>query len=169
MKKQRKTVIAVTRGAAVAALYASLTLVSAAVGLSSGFIQVRLSEALCLLPLMMPEAVAGLTLGCALANLITGCALWDIVFGSVATLIAALITRILRQYFIKYPLLGTLPTILSNAIIVPFILVFVYLEEGGYLLFVATVGLGEIVSAGALGWLFYKKIFTSSSLKGRFY
>ncbi len=169
MKNQRKAVMLITRAAAISALYVALTFISAAVGLSSGVIQVRLSEALCLLPLIMPEAVAGLTLGCALANFLTGCALWDIVFGSLATLIAAMLTRLLRKQFVKLPLLGTLPTILSNAIIIPFILMFVYGEEGAYLLFFATVGIGEVISAGALGWLFYKKIFTLAAISKRLY
>ena len=78
---------AITRGAAVAALYTALTLVSAVFGLSSGVIQLRLSESLCLLPLVMPEAVLGLYVGCIISNLITGCAFWDIIFGSLATLI----------------------------------------------------------------------------------
>ena len=73
----------------IAAIYVVLTLLAAMFGLSSGVIQLRLSEALCLLPLIFPEAVVGLTLGCALANLITGCVFWDIIFGSVATLIGA--------------------------------------------------------------------------------
>lgn len=167
MKSKQKTVKAVTRAAAIAALYVALTFISAAAGLSSGAIQVRLSEALCLLPLIMPEAVAGLTLGCALANFLTGCALWDIVFGSFATLIAAMLTRLLRKQFIKTPFLGTLPTILANAFIIPLVLIFVYGEEGAYLLFFATVGIGEVISAGILGLIFYKKIFLSPALSAR--
>lgn len=165
MKKQARTVRFITRSAAIAAIYVGLTLVSAAVGLSSGFIQVRLSESLCLLPLLMPEAVAGLTVGCILANLVTGCAIWDVIFGSLATFIGALLTRLLRDCFIKRPLLGTLPTILSNAIIVPFILIFVYFEEGAYLLFFATVGAGELISAGILGRIFYRKICDSPAIQ----
>ena len=167
MNNQRKTVKALTRAAAIGALYVALTFISAAAGLSSGAIQVRLSEALCLLPLIMPEAVAGLTLGCALANLLTGCALWDIVFGSLATFIAAVLTSLFKKQFVKMPFVGTLPTILANAIIIPLILIFVYGEEGAYLLFFATVGIGEIISAGVLGLIFYKKIFLSSALSAR--
>lgn len=165
MNKNSKTVRFITRSAAIAALYVGLTLISAAAGLSSGVIQVRLSEALCLLPLLLPEAVAGLTAGCALANLITGCALWDIVFGSLATLIAAIITRLFRNYFSKKPLIGTLPTVLANAAIIPLVLMLVYLEEGAYLFFFATVGIGEFISAGILGRLIYKKIFLSNAMR----
>ena len=167
MTNQRKTVKAVTRAAAIGALYVALTFISAAAGLSSGAIQVRLSEALCLLPLIMPEAVAGLTLGCALANFLTGCALWDIVFGSLATFIGAMLTRLFRKQFVKMPFMGTLPTILANALIIPLVLMFVYGEEGAYLLFFATVGIGEVISAGILGLIFYKKIFLSSALSSR--
>ena len=81
----------------IAAIYVALTFLSALMGLSSGAIQLRLSEAMCLLPLIFPEAIVGLTLGCAIANLVTGCVFWDIVFGSVATLIGALGAYLLRR------------------------------------------------------------------------
>ena len=164
MKNNKKTVRFITRSAAIASLYVGLTLVSAMVGLSGGAIQIRLSESLCLLPLIMPEAVAGLTVGCILANLITGCALWDIIFGSLATFIGAMVTRVFRNYFAKRPFLGSVPTVLANALIIPFILILVYMEEGAYLLFFATVGIGELISAGIIGSIVYNKISKSSAL-----
>ena len=111
-----------TIGGAIAALYVVLTLVANAFGLASGAIQVRLSEALTILPCFTAAAIPGLTVGCVLANLITGCALWDVVFGSLATLIGAAGTYLLR----KKPLLAWIPPVLSNAIIVPIVLQKVY-------------------------------------------
>ncbi len=150
MKQKRGSAnIALVRSAVIAALYVALTYVSFFLGLSSGVIQFRLSEALCVLPLFMPEAVVGVTLGCFIANLMTGCAVWDIVLGSVATLIGALGAYALRR--VKFSWLATLPTILANALIIPFVLIFIYGEAGAYWYFMATVGIGEIVCAGIGG------------------
>ena len=89
---------AVVYGSLIAALYVVLTFVSASMGLASGVIQVRLSECLCLLPCLIPAAVPGLTVGCMLANWLTGCAMLDVVFGSLATLIGAAGTRIMKKH-----------------------------------------------------------------------
>ena len=79
MKKQgySTSVRALTRGAMIAALYVALTYLASALGLASGVIQFRISEALCILPIFMPEAIAGLFVGCLLSNIFTGCLLWD--------------------------------------------------------------------------------------------
>ncbi len=132
MKRQNKTTLFLTRAGMIAAIYVALTMLSALMGLSSGAIQLRLSEAMCLLPLIFPEAIVGLTLGCALANFITGCAVWDIVFGSVATLIGAIGAYLLKRLPEKYEFLATVPTILANAIIVPFVLKYAYGIADGY-------------------------------------
>ena len=145
------TVGRLARGGMIAALYVALTYVAMAFGLSSGVIQFRISEALCILPIFMPEAIPGLTVGCFLANLLTGCAPWDVVFGTVATLIGAVGAYLIGK---KLPAwVATLPTVLANAIIVPFVLLYVYEAEGTYLFFMATVGLGELVCATGLGTL----------------
>jgi uncharacterized membrane protein len=104
----------------------------------------------------------GLTLGCALANLLTGRVFWDILFGSVATLIGALGAYLLRKLPEKYDFVATLPTILANAIIVPFVLMWAYGVSGGYFYLMLTVGIGEALSAGLLGTVIYrqmKKVF----------
>lgn len=137
----------VTNAAFIAAVYVVLTFVANAFGLASGVIQVRLSEALCILPFFSPAAIPGLFVGCLLANLITGCCLLDIVFGSLATLIGASLGYLLRKY--KY--LIPVPTILANAFIVPFVLIYGYGEPLPYWYLFATVGAGEVISAGALG------------------
>lgn len=137
----------VTNAAFIAAVYVVLTFLANAFGLASGVIQVRLSEALCILPFFTPAAIPGLFVGCILANLITGCCLLDIVFGSLATLIGASLGYLLRKY--KY--LIPVPTILANAFIVPFVLIYGYGEPLPYWYLFATVGAGEVISAGALG------------------
>lgn len=145
---------ALTQGAIVAALYVALTFVSAFFGLSSQVVQLRLSEVLCVLPIFMPAAIPGLFVGCLLANALTGCVVLDIVFGSVATLIGAVGTYLLR----KHPRLALLPPILANTIIVPFVLRYGYGAPDAIWFMMATVGLGEILSVGVLGTIFYQAI-----------
>ena len=89
MKKNRTQFI--TKAAIIAALYVVLTLISAAFGLSSGAIQIRISEALCALAFFTPAAIPGLTLGCLIANLITTAHILDLVFGTLATFIGVLV------------------------------------------------------------------------------
>lgn len=144
-----------TQGAMIAALYVVLTFIANLAGLASGVIQVRLSEVLTILPVFTAAAVPGLAVGCVLANLLTGCALWDVVFGSLATLIGALGTRLLRK---KSPMLAVLPPILSNMLIVPLVLQQVYGVEDAFWYLMLTVGAGEIISCGALGLLLYRSL-----------
>lgn len=142
----------IAQGALVAALYIILTLISNLLGLASGIIQIRLSEALTLLPVFIPAAVPGLFVGCIISNLITGCAMPDIIFGALATLAGAYGTYYLRRH--RY--LSSLPPILSNTIIIPWILSIVYNFEGSIVYFAATVFIGELISAGILGQLLIK-------------
>ncbi len=137
------------QGAIIAALYVVLTMIATSVGLSSGVIQVRISEALCVLPVFTPAAIPGLFIGCILANIFSGCLPWDIVFGSIATLLGAVGTYWLRER--KYICLA--PPIISNTLIVPWILSLVYHFEGSILYFSLTVFIGEVISAGILGYL----------------
>lgn len=141
-----------TRAALIAALYVILTFISQIFGLASGVIQFRLSEALTCMPLFYREAIPGLWIGCVLANLLTGCAVWDIVFGSAATLLGAVGTWYIGR---KKPLLGPVFPILSNMLIVPLVLRYVYGAEGSYWFLMVTVGAGEIVCCGILGMLLY--------------
>lgn len=139
------------RGALVAALYVVLTWLCALVGLDKSVIQLRLSEALCVLPAFTGAAVPGLFVGCLLANLLTGSALPDVVFGSLATLIGALGAYLLRRRKWLVPL----PTVLANALIIPFVLRFAYGAEGTIPYFMLTVGAGEVISAYICGMLLY--------------
>ena len=141
----------ITFGGVIAALYVVLTLVANAFGLASGAIQVRISEALTILPVFTAAAIPGLTVGCVLANIITGCLPWDIVFGSLATLIGAAGTRLLR----KKPLLAWIPPVISNMAIIPVVLQKVYGVPDAWWYLVLTVGAGEVISCGVLGLLLY--------------
>ena len=153
MRTNKKTVF-ICQSALIASLYVALTFVSALLGLSSGAVQVRLSEALCVLAVFTPSAIPGLAIGGLLANLITGCVVWDVVFGAVATLIGAVGTYLLK----KRPILALLPPILSNTVIIPFVLKYAYgLTEGIIYMFI-TVGIGEIISVGILGFILYKSL-----------
>ena len=148
MKKNNK-VIFLTQAAMIAALYVVLTLLAAAFGLSSGVIQVRFSEALTVLAFFTPAEIPGLFIGCILANWLTGALLWDIVFGSLATLVAAVFTYLLR----KNKWLAPIPPIVSNTVVVPLILKYVYELEGTIPFFMLTTCAGEIISCGVLGML----------------
>ena len=141
-----KKVLFLTHAAMIAALYTVLTFLANALGLASGVIQIRFSEALCILPYFTPAAVPGLFLGCLLSNILTGCAVPDIIFGSIATLIGALGSYALRHKKWLVPA----PPILANAIIVPLILKYAYAVEPLWFSFL-TVSAGEIISCGILG------------------
>jgi uncharacterized membrane protein len=139
-------------GGIIAALYVILTYVANAFGLASGVIQVRISEALTILPVFTVAAIPGVTIGCLLANLLTGCAFWDIVFGSVATLLGAVGTRLLR----KHPYIAWIPPVVSNMAIIPVVLQKVYNVPDAWWYLVITVGIGEVISCGVLGIILYQ-------------
>ena len=147
IKKRRRRLLSICYAGLIAALYAVLTCLVGAFGLANGAIQLRLSEALCVLPFFIPAAIPGLTLGCLISNLLMAAVWQDVVFGTLATLIGALGAYVLR----KFPALVPLPTVLANTVIVPFVLAYGYgMEEGiGYLML--TVGIGEILSAYIVG------------------
>ena len=144
---KRNSALYVAQSALIAALYVVLTWLSSALGLW----EIRFSEALCVLPYFTPAAVPGLTLGCVLANLLTGCAAWDIVLGSFATLIGAFIAyKLRRRSWVWAPW----PNIIANTLIVPFILMYVYMDTSRtYWGFVLYMAVSEIASAGVLGYV----------------
>jgi len=146
MKRRESMYLA--QSAMIASLYVTLTYLSNMLGLW----EIRLSEALCILPYFTSAAVPGLTLGCVLANLLTGCALWDVVLGSLATFIGAAMARRLHN---SSWLLAPWPNILSNTAIIPLVLRFVYLDNSRTLpgLYVY-IAVSEMVSAGLLGYVF---------------
>ncbi len=153
----QKKVLYLVQAAVIAALYIVFTYLAALMGLSSGVIQLRFSEALTILPYFCPAAVPGLFVGCLLSNLLTGCLLFDVICGSLATLLGALGTRYLRR--VKHGLLlAPLPPILANTLIVPFVLMWVYGVPDAYWYLLCTVFAGEFLSCGVLGLLLGKMI-----------
>ena len=141
-----KKVLFTVQAGVIAALYVVLTFIANAFGLASNVIQVRFSEALTILPFFTPAAIPGLTIGCLLSNILTGCALPDIIFGTLATLIGAVFTYLLR----KNKWLAPVPPISANTLIVPFVLYYAYGIKPLWFSFI-TVGVGEIISCGFLG------------------
>ena len=95
---RNKKVLFLTQAAVIAAIYVVLTIFISAFNLASGAIQVRISEALTILPFFTPAAIPGLAIGCLLSNLLTGAAVYDVVFGSLATLLGAVGTYLLRKH-----------------------------------------------------------------------
>ena len=149
MKNQKSNhTLLLVQAAMIAALYVVLTYIANAMGLASSAIQIRFSEALTILPYFTRAAIPGLFVGCFLSNILTGCAIPDIIFGSIATLIGALLTRRLR----KCKWLAPVPPILANTLIVPFVLLYAYGIQPLWLSFI-TVGIGEVISCGVLGML----------------
>lgn len=147
--KEQKTLF-LTQAAMIAAIYVVLTIVFQPLGF--GEVQVRIAEALTILPVFTPAAIPGLFVGCFIGNIIGGAILPDIVFGSLATLIGACFTYILRDQN-KY--LAPLPPILANTIIVPFVLRHAYGIALPIPFMMFTVGVGEILSCGVLGMIVY--------------
>lgn len=153
MKTQtQKRTVYLCQAAVIAALYVILTFLANMLGLASGVIQIRLSEMLCMLPIVLPAAIPGVTVGCLLANLLTAAAPLDILIGPIATLLGALGTYALRNH----RFLATIPPILSNALIIPFVLAYGYGMEQAIWLMMITVGVGEILSVGVLGTVFVR-------------
>ena len=151
---RNKKVLLIVQAALIAAIYVVLTYFISAFNLASGAIQVRISEALTILPVFTPAAIPGLFIGCLLSNLLTGCMPLDVVFGSLATLIGACGTYALR----KHKFACTWPPVIANMVIVPFVLRYGYgfiTEFKGVdwsIPFNAlTVGIGEVITCVILG------------------
>lgn len=162
-----KNVLFMAQAAVIAAIYVVLTVVFAP--FSFGEVQVRIAEALTILPVFTPAAVPGLFVGCILGNIAGGALLPDIIFGSIATLIGAVFTWKLRNCPRVF---APVPPILSNTVIVPFVLRIAYGINLPIPFMMLTVGIGEVVSCGILGLLIasvlekYKyQIFRTTSLE----
>lgn len=118
MSSHKSSVRPIATAAVIAALYAALTYVSAP--LAFGQVQFRLSEILTVLPYFTPAAIPGLFIGCVLANVASPFGPVDIICGSLATLLAALLSRVMP---VKW--LVPLPPVICNAVIVALELHFV--------------------------------------------
>jgi uncharacterized membrane protein len=142
----------ISQTAIIAALYAALTLALAF--MSYGPIQIRISEALTVLPFISIAAIPGLALGCLVANLFSPVGLPDIIFGSLCTLIAAGLTYLISKT--KKPFLAPLPPIIVNSLGVSLYLHFFY--NLPYWLNVLYISIGEIVACYLLGYPLLKFI-----------
>ena len=149
----------VAQAAVIAAIYVVLTLLFAP--FSYGEVQVRLSEALTILPVFTPAAVPGLFVGCLLSNILGGCIVPDIIFGSLATLTGAVFTYLLRN---QSRFLAPLPPILANALIVPFVLRIGYQVPLPIPFMMLTVGIGEVISCGVFGMILYAALYRYKNL-----
>lgn len=139
-----------TQAAMIAAIYVVLTYIFAP--FSFGDIQVRIAEALTILPVFTPAAIPGLFIGCLVGNILGGAILPDIIFGSLATFIGAVFTYFLRK---KSQFLCILPPIISNTIIVPLVLRYGYGMNLPISFLMMTIGVGEVISCGVLGLILY--------------
>ena len=147
---KNKGTLFLVQAAAIAAVYVVLTTVFAA--FSFGEVQVRISEALTILPAFTPAAIPGLFVGCIISNFLGGAILMDVIFGSIATLIGAVFTYKLRG---SSKWLVPLPPIVANALIVPFTLFYGYGVNLPIPFMMLTVGIGEVISCGVLGMILY--------------
>ena len=146
----------------IAALYAVITIVLAPI--SYGPVQIRVSEALTVLPYLTPSAIPGLFLGCLLANIYGGLGIYDIVGGSFLTLIAGFFTYLLSKK--RKPILTPIPPVLFNAFGVSLYLHFLF--KLPYWLTVVYVGAGEIVACYLIGYPLLKIILSRQSWTGFF-
>ena len=147
MSKTTNKTLYIVHAAIIAALYVVLTALAAGFDLASGAIQVRFSECLTILPYFTPAAVPGVAIGCLISNIFFGGALPDIIFGTLATLIGAVGTYMVR----KNRFLCSVPPVVSNAVIIPFVLKFAYGIPGALWYFALTVGAGEIITCVFFG------------------
>ncbi len=143
------------QAAMIAALYTVLTLVAAMLNWAYGPVQFRFSEAMTVLPMFTPAAIPGLAVGCFLSNVWSNMGVMDMIFGTLATLLAAVATRAARHVRVKgIPVLAPLPPVVCNALIVGLEITLV--SPGGFLwpAFLAnalSVGAGELVVCYVLG------------------
>lgn len=142
--KQRKTQF-LTEAAIIAAIYTVLVFIFQSI--SYGPIQFRIAEVLTILPYFTPSAIPGVTIGCFLSAIFTGADVLDMIFGSLATLIAALLSYSLRRY--KY--LVPIPTIVVNALVIPWVLKAAYGEAQPIPLMMLSIGASEFIAVGILG------------------
>lgn len=144
-QQTNKGVYFMVYAAVIAAIYTVLTMVFAPI--SFGPVQFRISEILCILPYFTPAAIPGLFLGCFISNFLCAAAALDIVFGSIATLIGAVGSYLLR----KNKKLVCVPPIAANMIIIPWVLRFAYGSPDLIPYAMLTVGIGEVLAIGVLG------------------
>ena len=158
----KKKTVFVVESAVIAAIYAGLTYFAAVLNVAYGGIQFRFSEALTILAAFSPAAIPGLTVGCFLGNITSPYGIVDIVCGTLATLIAAILSYKTRNIKFKdLPLLSAIFPVIANAIIVG-LEITLFMPEGfkfeAFLISAFQVGFGELVICYGLGIPLYKVI-----------
>ena len=167
MNMKNLSVRRLVRCAVIAAVYVVVCLVLAP--FSYGAVQVRVAEALCLLPVFGAEYIVGVTLGCFLANLLGSTAV-DVVFGTLATLLACLVTYKLRDIRVKgLAIPASLPPVVFNMMIVGAFEITFFFSDGAPTAMLAvfnavTVGIGELISCTILGVALVKLIESNAGL-----
>ncbi len=149
----KSSTLVYARAGIIAGLYIVLALLT--MPLSSGAVQVRISEVLTLLPLLFFEAIPALFIGCLLSNLISGLAILDVLLGSLVTLLSALLTfltgRIVKGKALKIIVGGAFPVML-NAFILPLIWLLCYgATEYLYIIQVVIIFIGQALAVYLLG------------------
>lgn len=159
MSKSRERIYYIITGALIAALYVGLTFLSNVFNLAFGPVQFRISEVLTILPVFTSAAIPGVAVGCFIANIASFNPL-DMIFGTSATVVAALLTYFFRKIKFKgIPLLSMLPPVIINALVIGLELAIFYLPKGnllwGFAISALQVGLGEFAVCVVLGIPFY--------------
>lgn len=168
MNMKNLSVRRLVRCAVIAAVYVVVCLVLAP--FSYGAVQVRVAEALCLLPVFGAEYIVGVTLGCFLANLLGSTVVVDVVFGTLATLLACLVTYKLRDIRVKgLAIPASLPPVAFNMIIVGAFEITFFFSDGAPTAMLAvfnavTVGIGELISCTILGVALVKLIESNAGM-----
>ena len=161
-KNTNSTALFLAQGAIIAAMYVALTLIFAPI--SYGAVQVRVAEVLTILPLFTPAAIPGLFIGCIIANGIGGGIILDVIFGSLATLIGAVLGYLLR--FNRW--LVPIPAVVANSLIVPFVLKYGYGIDIPIWLMMIYIAIGEIIGCYILGELFASVLLKRRDLRNLF-
>ncbi len=167
MSKSHFTTRQVATAGIIAAVYAVMSLCASVFGIAYGPIQCRFSEALTVLPFFLPEAIPGLFIGCLVTNLMSTVGPLDIIFGSLATLIAAIWTRKMPNKW-----LAPLPPVICNALIIGAMIAWYEVGFTGafwasFAFNAFTVGLGEAIACYVLGLLLLQVLSRSSLLRDR--
>lgn len=158
----KKKTVFVVKAAVIAAIYAGLTYLAFLLGVAYAGIQFRFSEALTILAVFSPAAIPGLTVGCFLGNITSPYGIVDVICGTLATLIAAVLSYKTRNIKFKdLPLLSAIFPVITNAIIVGLEITLFMPEEFAFKAFLISalqVGFGQLVVCYGLGIPLYKVI-----------
>ena len=147
-----KNLRSILQNAVYAALYVALCAIFQPISFAA--VQVRIAEALCILPIFDETAIISVSVGCFLSNLLFS-GIIDAIFGTLATFLGLLCIKFIK---VKSFTLKMLPTILSNAIIVPFVLRFAFGETMPLILVAISIAVGEIIAIYGIGYILYSAL-----------